>query len=150
MLSRKDPADVERGGGELNTIVGRGSVFEGKITVQSSVRIDGKVHGTVEVSDSLIVGKDGEIDGEVHVRNAVIGGKVSNKIIASGKVVLEAKSVVQGEVRTSRLVIDEGAIFEGKCIMSEHQKLAAATGHADSGRSLGIGVASRHEMAASR
>lgn len=141
MLTRKDPNEVDRNSGELNTIIGRGSVIEGTLTVNSSLRVDGKIIGTVQVADSLIVGKDGEIEGEVRVKNAVIGGKVKNKIIASGKVVLEAKSVVHGEVKTARLVIDEGAVFEGKCTMGEDGKAPLITENiaSRSGRPLGTG-----------
>ncbi len=154
MLTRKDPNEVDRNTGELNTIIGRGSVIEGTLTVQSSLRVDGKIIGTVQVADSLIVGKDGEIEGEVRVKNAVIGGKVKNKIIATGKVVLEAKSVVYGEVKTSRLVIDEGAVFEGRCMMSEDGKSPIITDNSAnrSGRPFGMGpeAANRQELAISR
>lgn len=154
MLTRKDPSEIDRSSGELNTIIGRGSVIEGTLTVQSSLRVDGKIIGTVQVADSLIVGKDGEIEGEVRVKNAVIGGKVKNKIVATGKVVLEAKSVVYGEVKTSRLVIDEGAVFEGKCVMGDESKapLIAENTANRSGRPLGIGpeAANRQEAVMSR
>jgi cytoskeletal protein CcmA (bactofilin family) len=138
------------GSGELNTIIGRGSVIEGALTVQSSLRVDGKVIGSLNVADSLIVGKEGEIEGEVRVKNAVIGGKVKNKIIASGKVVLEAKSVVYGEVRTSRLVIDEGAIFEGRCAMSEEGKATAVNDNNTRNNRPGAEVLGRPELAVSR
>ncbi|MGH7492812.1 MAG: bactofilin family protein [bacterium] len=151
MLSRKDPAEAERGSGsgELNTIIGRGSVVEGSLTVQSSLRVDGKIIGSVNVGDSLIVGKDGEIEGEVRVKNAVIGGKVKNKIIASGKVVLEAKSIVYGEVKTSRLVIDEGAVFEGRCMMSEESKPAIVNDNSRANRP-GAEIIGRPEVAVAR
>ncbi|MDZ7267922.1 MAG: polymer-forming cytoskeletal protein [candidate division KSB1 bacterium] len=153
MLTRKDNAEAERSSGELNTIIGRGSVFEGTLTVQSSLRVDGKVVGNVQVSDALIVGKEGEIEGEVRVRNAIIGGRVRNRILASGKVVLEAKSVVHGEVKTSRLVIDEGAIFEGRCTMSDDDKAASLPENASRGNrpgTMNMEVMSRHEAAAAR
>jgi cytoskeletal protein CcmA (bactofilin family) len=123
--SNPEPHDLERAEVGINTIIGRGCAFEGIFTVQSSLRVDGKLKGTVGVNGSLIVGKEGEIDGEVRARDVIIGGKVKNKILASGKVTLEAKSVVQGELCTTRLVIDEGAIFEGKCSMSENGKVLA-------------------------
>ncbi len=151
MLSRKDPNETDRGGsGELNTIIGRGSVIEGTVTVQSSLRVDGKIIGTVNVADSLIVGKDGEIEGEVRVKNAVIGGKVKNKIIASGKVVLEAKSIVYGEIKTSRLVIDEGAIFEGRCMMSEEGKTTVVTDNNTKNNRPGLEMIGRPEVAVAR
>jgi cytoskeletal protein CcmA (bactofilin family) len=86
------------------------------------VRIDGKVHGPVEVGGLLILGNSGEIDGEVRARDAIIGGTIKNKILASGRVTLEPKSVVQGEVNTSRLIIEDGAIFEGRCVVGQNEK----------------------------
>ncbi|RMD97186.1 MAG: polymer-forming cytoskeletal protein [Calditrichaeota bacterium] len=118
MLGKKEMADFDHSG-DLNTIIGKGTYFEGNIKVQSGLRVDGRIKGRVSTSDSLIVGKEGEIDGEVSVKNAVIGGKVQGKIHASGKVVLEANSRFQGELKTAKLVIDEGAIFEGVCSMGQ-------------------------------
>lgn len=153
MLSRRDPVEDERSNAELNTIIGRGSVFEGTLQVQNSLRVDGRVQGNVQVGDSLIVGKEGEIDGEVRVRNAVIGGKVRDKVLANGKVVLEAKSVVLGEIRTSRLVIEEGAVFEGRCAMSENGPHATISNQGGNSQRPGIRPMEVHpnpQMAAAR
>ena len=125
MLGKKDVVETDRSG-ELNTVIGKGSVIEGLLTVQSSLRVDGRVQGQVQASDSLVVGKDGEIEGEIKARNVIIGGRVKNRILATGKVVLEAHAVVHGEVKTSKLVIDEGAIFDGNCAMSENGRPLAA------------------------
>jgi cytoskeletal protein CcmA (bactofilin family) len=119
MLGKKDVVENDRSG-ELNTVIGKGSVIEGLLTVQSSLRVDGRVQGQVQASDSLVVGKDGEIEGEIKARNAIIGGRVKNRILATGKVVLEAHAVVHGEVKTGKLVIDEGAVFDGNCAMSDN------------------------------
>jgi len=138
MLGKKEIIEPDRSG-ELNTIIGKGSIIEGLLTVQNSLRIDGRVLGQVQVSDSLVVGKEGEVDGEVKVRNAVIGGRVRNRVYASGKVVLEAHAIVHGEVKTSKLVIDEGATFDGNCAMSENGKPLALPDNAkadERGRSL--------------
>jgi cytoskeletal protein CcmA (bactofilin family) len=59
------------------------------------------------------------------VKNAIVGGKIKGKIFASGKVVLESKSSFHGELKTSKLVIDEGAIFEGVCSMTDDGKMLA-------------------------
>ncbi len=116
MLGKKD-SEIFNSSGNLNTIIGKGSVFDGNLKVQSTLRVDGKVKGNITTSDSLVVGKEGDIHGEVSVRNAIIGGKLKGKLSATGKVVLEANSVFSGELQTSKLVIDEGAIFEGTCAM---------------------------------
>lgn len=118
MSWKKDAEDMGKGG-ELSTIIGRGSVIEGSVTVVNSLRVDGRINGNVVTPESLVVGKDGEIKGEISVGNAVIGGRVEGKILAKGKVVLEAKASFRGELRTTKLVIDEGAFFDGSCHMTE-------------------------------
>ncbi len=121
MSWKKDAEDVGKGG-ELSTIIGRGSVIEGSVTVVNSLRVDGRINGNVSTPESLVVGKDGEIKGEISVGNAVIGGRVEGKILAKGKVVLEGKAYFRGELRTTKLVIDEGAFFDGSCHMSEQAR----------------------------
>ncbi|MFQ5822704.1 MAG: polymer-forming cytoskeletal protein [bacterium] len=118
MLGKKN-VDVFNTSGDLNTIIGKGSTFEGTLKVKSTLRVDGKVKGNITTSDSLVVGKEGDINGEVKVINAILGGKLKGKLHASGKVVLESNSIFNGELKTSKLVIDEGAIFEGICSMSD-------------------------------
>ncbi len=103
---------------EMN-LVGSGTVIEGKIRSQGSVRIDGKLIGEVTASESLAVGITGEIEGNVTAKNVTVGGKVRGSINASEKIVFEGKSVIRGDVRATRLVIDEGSIFDGKISMTE-------------------------------
>lgn len=119
MLGKKEVVENDRPG-ELNTVIGKGSIIEGLLTVQNSLRVDGRVQGQVQASDSLVVGKDGEIEGEIKARNAIIGGRVKNRILATGKVVLETHAIVHGEIKTSKIVIDEGAVFDGNCAMNEN------------------------------
>lgn len=115
MLSKKEEQT-----GEILTWLGKESSFEGKLSLKHSLRIDGKLKGRLETTESLTVGRGGEIDGdEIKVKNAVIGGTVIGNIIATGKVTLEASSVFRGEMKTKKLVIHDGAIFEGRCSMSD-------------------------------
>jgi cytoskeletal protein CcmA (bactofilin family) len=107
---------------EMN-LIGAGTVVEGKIRSQGSVRIDGKLIGEVTASESLAVGVTGEIEGNITSKNATIGGKVRGTINASEKVVFEGKSVVRGDVRATRLIIDEGSIFDGRVSMTEKAPL---------------------------
>ncbi len=103
--------------GELSTILGKGSVFEGKLNVEHTLRIDGKFTGDIITTDTLIVGKEGNINGNVEAKMLVVGGKLSGTAKIKDKIVLETKSEFHGEMRTTRLVIDEGAIFDGRCSM---------------------------------
>lgn len=121
-MGRKDD-DTMAKSGDLNTIVGKGSSLEGTLKVENSVRVDGRIKGHITTTESLVIGKEGEIEGEIIVKNAIIGGRVRGKISATGKVVLEAKAFFQGEMKTARLVIEDGAVFDGRCSMQKDGKL---------------------------
>lgn len=102
---------------ELSTILGKGSDFDGKINVEHSLRVDGKFKGEITTSDTVIVGKEGDIVGTVKAKTLVVGGKFNGTADVKEKIVLENKAEFHGEMKTGKLVIDEGAVFDGKCSM---------------------------------
>lgn len=97
---------------ELN-FIGKGTVIEGNVSTESSLRIDGKIKGSLICKSTLTIGENGLIEGDVEANNAIIGGKIKGKVIVKEKLVLESKSSLQGELRAKKLIIDEGAIFDG-------------------------------------
>ncbi len=103
---------------ELN-LIGAGTVLEGKIKSPSSVRIDGKVVGEVVAAQGVAIGATGDVEGNISAKNISVGGKVRGGMMAQEKLVLESKASVRGDIRAAKLVIDEGAVFDGKCVMSE-------------------------------
>ena len=103
---------------DLN-LVGAGTVMEGKLRSQGSVRVDGKVVGDITTSESIAIGMAGEVEGNIVAKNVTVGGKVRGSISASDKVVFEGKSVVRGDVKAVRLVIDEGSLFDGRVSMAD-------------------------------
>jgi len=103
--------------GELS-LVGSGTVIEGKIKTEGSIRIDGKLHGDLHARVNIAVGEHGVIEGNVSAKNVSLAGKVSGTVTATDKLVLEGKSVMKGDIRASRLVVDEGAMFDGHCAMT--------------------------------
>jgi len=111
-VSKTDPVK------ELN-IIGAGTIVEGKVRSQGSVRVDGRVVGEVSASESLAVGITGEIEGNITAKTVTVGGKIRGSITAADKVVFEGKSVVRGDIRATRLVIDEGSVFDGRVSMTD-------------------------------
>jgi cytoskeletal protein CcmA (bactofilin family) len=109
---------------ELN-LIGSGTTIEGKIRTQGNIRVDGKMVGELHAAENVAVGLTGEIEGNINGRNVTIGGKIRGNIIAVDKLVFEGKAVVRGDIRAARLVIDEGAVFDGKISMSD----ARTAGH---------------------
>jgi cytoskeletal protein CcmA (bactofilin family) len=106
-----------RGGGGLNTIIGKDSVIEGTIEVQGGLRVDGVVRGRISASDSLAVGDSGRVEADLASSMVVVGGKVSGNILAKDKVELQSKAEVEGDITTKNLIIEEGAVFHGRCNM---------------------------------
>jgi len=97
---------------ELN-FIGKGTVVEGNVSTESSIRVDGRIKGSLICKNTLTVGENGEIEGDVKATNAIIGGRIKGKVIVQEKLVLESKSSLSGELKAKKLIIDEGATFDG-------------------------------------
>lgn len=104
--------------GRLSGFVGHGTVLTGETNFQMMLRVDGHLTGTV-TSDggTLIVGTNGQVDANVSVGVATVNGVVNGDVIASEKIHLGRTARVMGNIATPRLVIEEGAVFEGGCSM---------------------------------
>lgn len=117
----------EKSSTELN-FLGAGTRLEGTINSDNSVRVDGTIKGKLICKNTLTVGLNGEIEGEVEAKNAIVGGKIKGKVKISEKLVLESKSILIGELKASKLIIDEGAVFEGSSDMgAKADKINAPT-----------------------
>ena len=110
------PADPK-----ATSILAHGCKFKGEITVQGTFRVEGEFEGTISKPENLVVGKTGVVTADINVKNAVIGGRVFGNIVAENKIELQGGSHVEGDIRTRRLVIDEGVFFEGNCSMGNKQ-----------------------------
>jgi cytoskeletal protein CcmA (bactofilin family) len=106
---------------ELN-IIGPGTIIEGKLRSRGNIRIDGKVTGELFASETVSIGVSGEVDGAVSAKNISVGGKIKGSINAQEKLVFESKAVVHGDIRAAKLVIDEGATFDGNCSMAGNKQ----------------------------
>ena len=94
------------------TVIGRGTVLEGVLKMEHSLRIEGVVKGESVASSSLVVSAQGELEaGLIEVGEAMISGRVSGKLRARVRVYLSAGAVFHGSVETPQLVIEEGAVF---------------------------------------
>ncbi len=87
--------------------------------VRNSVRIDGIMRGELSSTETVTVGPNGGVEGDITAADVVIGGKVTGRVICQGKVILEETAVLSGDLRTVRLVVVEGAIFNGMSEMGE-------------------------------
>lgn len=102
----------DKASNEIN-IISAGTEIEGVIKTESSIILHGRVKGKIFCKNTLTIGENGSIDGEVEASNAIISGKIVGKIYIKEKLVLESKSSMSGELKAKKLIIDEGALFEG-------------------------------------
>lgn len=103
--------------GAFNAVLDRGSDFEGKLTFEGTVRIDGIFKGEIFSSSHLVVGETGKIEADVTVESISISGEVIGDVKAKGKIELHSSAVVRGNIETPKLVIEEGAVVQGQLNM---------------------------------
>jgi cytoskeletal protein CcmA (bactofilin family) len=103
--------------GEITTLLGRGATFEGKLTFEGTVRIDGRFRGEVFSDDVLVIGEGAIVEAEVDVGEIIIQGTVVGNIKAKRSIEIHAPGRVKGDIHTPSLQIDKGVIFEGRSFM---------------------------------
>lgn len=105
----------------INTLV-EGTQVQGEITAQNDLRIDGSITGTIRCEGKLIIGISGRIDGTVNCQNAVIEGKFKGEMNVVEVLDVRETASVQGEIKTSKLLVQNGASFNGNCDMGTRLK----------------------------
>lgn len=115
MLGRKK--ETELSSQEVRTILGPGCLFEGNLTLPEGLtRIDGEVIGNIKGNGGLIIGENGSVKGDLSIENVVVYGKVHGNIKARS-LEIRASGRVDGDVQVQELVVEKGAMYNGKCSM---------------------------------
>lgn len=98
------------GADQLNRLV-EGTIVTGEIIADSNIRIDGQLKGLVQTSGKLVIGPTGVVEGDIICNSADVEGKVKGKLTVSGILVFKSTSNFNGEMTTSKLVVEEGAVL---------------------------------------
>jgi cytoskeletal protein CcmA (bactofilin family) len=110
---------------EITTILGKGSAFDGKLTFEGAVRIDGEFSGEIRTAGTLIVGETAEVKAQINAARIVIEGVVRGDITATEAIEIHAPARVYGNLTTPALEIQRGSVFEGNSTMESSPQLAA-------------------------
>ena len=102
---------------DLNALLGRGSEFEGKLSFEGTVRIDGKFNGSIVTKDVLVVGEGAVVTAEIDCGTIIVHGQIVGNIKAKGAVELHAPAKVKGNIETPTLMIEKGVTFDGQTKM---------------------------------
>ncbi len=104
----------------LQTLLGAGTRYQGKLFFEGRARIDGEFEGEVFSEGLLVVGEEASIKGAIRVHTLIVrGGKIDGDIHATELVELHAPAQVRGDIRTQALFMDKGVLFDGSCVMGE-------------------------------
>lgn len=108
---------------ENNTInlISNGTEIIGDIKSTGDIRIDGSLTGNLNTKGKVVIGQTGKVNGEIICKNSEISGIIEGKVIVNQLLNLKASSKILGDIVTSKLSIEPGAIFSGTCKMSENQ-----------------------------
>jgi cytoskeletal protein CcmA (bactofilin family) len=103
--------------GTTDTLVGEGSVFEGRIRSEASLRIEGQVNGDIDCLGDVTIGEGGHARSNVSARHVTVAGAVTGNVNATGALLITSTGKVIGNVTALSLIIEEGGIFEGQSRM---------------------------------
>ena len=101
-------------------LISNGTDITGDIKSNGDIRIDGSLKGNLSTKGKVVVGPTGKVNGEVTCRNSEISGIIEGKITVGQLLNLKASSKILGDITTSKLSIEPGAIFSGTCKMSDN------------------------------
>jgi cytoskeletal protein CcmA (bactofilin family) len=101
---------------KLNKIVA-GTEINGDLTSDSNIHLEGEVNGNVSCAGRVVIGSSGKINGNLVCVNAEIEGAMEGQLMVENLLVLRSTARIKGDIQTMKLHIEEGAFFEGACVM---------------------------------
>jgi cytoskeletal protein CcmA (bactofilin family) len=133
MLGRKGGDDravaaraAAAGEGSMS-LIGPGMSITGDLVTEGTVRVEGRIEGTVRAGKAVIVGNSGEVVGDIITQDAVIGGRLRGTLVAESRLELQATCDIEGQIRApaQHLKLEEGARFNGQIQMLDQGQMAA-------------------------
>ena len=118
MLKREDQlAAAPPAASDLNALLGRGSEFDGKLTFEGTVRIDGKFTGSIVTKDVLVTGEGAVVTAEIDCGTVIVHGQIIGNVKARVGVELHSPARVKGNIEAPTLMIEKGVTFDGQTKM---------------------------------
>jgi cytoskeletal protein CcmA (bactofilin family) len=113
----KDKENMKKDDVKIKAYMGEDTVFNGSLTFDGTVRIDGKFEGQVITEDTLIIGETGYLKAEISAGTVICMGRVEGTVVASKKVEIHSTSKVVGNVKSPGLYIELGGVLDGSSDM---------------------------------
>ena len=108
---------------DVVSVVAPGMTILGDVMCDGTVRVEGKIEGSIKATKSVVVGKGGRITGDIETQDVVVAGTVVGTVVGASRVELQETCRIEGDIRSRRVKLDEGGQIEGRLHMT-----AKATG----------------------
>ena len=106
----------------VHTMVGSDARINGPVQLKEGIIIYGEVNGDIETEGPVRVAQNGSVIGNINGSDIRVGGNVVGNLMADGQVVLGSKCILKGDIVYRKLLIEDGAQFEGKCDLVNLEK----------------------------
>ena len=103
--------------GDWTGFLEKGVKVDGKLECTGTFRVNSIFKGTLVSDETLVLGANATVEGEILGNYVIIAGRFDGIIKVRGKVEIQTKAIVTGEIHTPCLIIEPGAVFDGKCHM---------------------------------
>jgi cytoskeletal protein CcmA (bactofilin family) len=113
------------GGDVAVNVIGENSYFSGKFVINGSLRVDGRFEGRSLQAEQLYIGPHGKIRTNIEAASVIVEGLVIGNINATSRVLLMPTARILGDIKTPELIIQNGVILEGRCIVANDVKIDA-------------------------
>ncbi|MFY0644880.1 MAG: polymer-forming cytoskeletal protein [Bacteroidia bacterium] len=98
-------------------VIGEGTTIKGDLISTGDLRIDGSVIGSITTKAKCVIGSSATVTGNVDAKNCDISGKIDGDVKVSEILLIKSNGVINGDLRTSKLVVENGGEFNGSCTM---------------------------------
>jgi len=106
---------------KVTTIIGPEARVEGTLAAKCSIRVDGSVQGKIITPGEVIIGEGGKVEADVDSGNLVIAGALTGNVEVRGRLEIKQGGSLRGDLRADKVIMEEGAFYEGRCSMGREE-----------------------------
>ncbi len=103
---------------DVVSVVAPGMTILGDVKCDGTVRVEGKIEGSIKATKSVVVGKGGRITGDIETQDVVVAGTVVGTVVGASRVELQETCKIEGDIRSRRVKLEEGGQIEGRLHMT--------------------------------
>jgi cytoskeletal protein CcmA (bactofilin family) len=117
MMSKKTPSHLVTEYGTISTILGKDTYFNGVLTFKKPLQIAGEFVGEIISEGFLYISETAVVRANIRAHTVIVGGQVTGNVVATERLEMLSTGKVNGNIKTAKLQIADGVIFDGNCEM---------------------------------